>query len=298
MTRGLPASIIAHAAVFSASYFTFPYWGGGSRAYVAEIEAVDVNFAELGEITDLRSIVPQESEEPEEIPEQPEDVPEEEPIEEDVPEAEEDVSNVEEAAAPDENPEDLLPNLEEEKPEEPEEEPQQEPDPKPAPPKDPLADFLNRSETTFKSEIETKKERPDPPPVPPRDEPKTELKDPPKVAEERPQRGAGERNANIVRLEALIYSRVKECWQGVDDQPYPERLNVRMKVELNQSGVIQDLRLVEPARRPLGNSPMGTAVDRALRAVEKCAPFRLPRDEYDDWREMDINLGLAFEPDQ
>ena len=94
-----------------------------------------------------------------------------------------------------------------------------------------------------------------------------------------------------------MYSRVKECWQGVDDLPFPERLNVKMNVELSQAGAVQDLKLVSPARRPLGNSPMGTAVDRALRAVEKCAPHRLPKDEYEDWRDININLGLAFEPD-
>ena len=52
MLRGLPASIIAHAAVVSASYLTWPYWGGSSAAYIPNVEAVDVNFAEIGEITD------------------------------------------------------------------------------------------------------------------------------------------------------------------------------------------------------------------------------------------------------
>lgn len=295
MLRGLPASIIAHAAVFSATYFTFPLWGSAGRTYATSIEAVDVQFAELGEITDLRAIVPNEVEEAEAVPEQPEEVPEEDPLDEELPEAEEDVSNVNEEAPPEEDPEDLLPDFTPDEPEEPEEQPKPEPEPKP--PRDPLADFLNQSETTFKSEIETQREREDQQPPPAQDKPKTELTDPPKAAETRTRQGAGDRQANVIRLESLMYSRVKVCWQGVDDLPYPERLNVRMRVELNPNGIIEDLRLIEPTRRPLGYSPMGTAVDRALRAVEKCAPYRLPSDEYEDWREVNINLGLAFEPD-
>ena len=80
------------------------------------------------------------------------------------------------------------------------------------------------------------------------------------------------------------------------DLPFPERLNVRMKLQLNQNGTIADLTLVEPRRRPVGSSPMGTAVDRALRAVRKCAPYNLPIDDYDNWREGAVNLGPAFTP--
>ncbi len=304
MIRGLPASIIAHAAFLGATYVSWPYWGSAGRTYVTEIEAVDVNFAELGEITNIAPLIQQETEPEEETaPEEPEEeVPEDDPVDEDVEEAEEDVSNAEEQATEPEDPDELMPDLDaEETPEEPEEEkpeePKPEPKPVPNPPANPLNDFLNQSETTFKSEIETQRKKPEPKPKPPEEKPKTALKDAPKPAETRNRQGAGERSANVARLEALIYSRVKECWAGVDDLPYPERLNVRMKVELNQNGTIADLRLVDPKRRPLGSSPMGTAVDRALRAVNKCAPYRLPRDDYEDWSEMNINLGLAFEPD-
>ncbi|NQY14079.1 MAG: hypothetical protein HRT81_09500, partial [Henriciella sp.] len=270
MIRGLPASIIAHAAVIGASYVTFPYWGTSTRVLATELEAVDVNFAEIGEITNIAPLVETEPEEPEdaapEEPEEPEEVPED-PIEEELPEAEQDVTDIE-AAPPEENPEDLLPDFEPERPEEedePEPEPEKKPDPAPRRPNDDLMDFLNQSDSTFKSERATREKRPEPKPVTP--EPETALENAPKPAETRNHPGAGERNANIIRLETVMYNRVKECWQGVDDQPYPERLNVRMKVELTQTGTIQSLDLIQPARRPLGNSPMGTAVDRALRAV-------------------------------
>ena len=296
MLRGLPASIIAHAVVFGASYVTFPYWGVTSRAMI-DIEAVDVDFAELGEITNLAPIIEQEPEEPEEkvAPEEPEEPVEEDPVEEELPEAEQDVTN-EEAAALEENPEEVLPDFTPDEPEpEPEEPPQREPDPAPQPPRDPLADFLNQSESTFKSEIETRRERPDPTPPPPEDKPQTALQDVPRPAETRNRAGAGERNANTARLEALVVSRIRnECWAGVDDLPNPERYNVQMNVLLNENGTIQELKLVDPRRRPIGASYMGTAIDRALTAVRKCEPFRLPADEYELWKEINVYLGLGY----
>ncbi len=297
MIRGLPASIIAHAAVLGASYVTFPYWSTNTRVFSTELEAVDVNFAEIGEITNIAPLIETEPEEPEEAaPEEPEEIPED-PVEEEIPEAEQDVSEVE-AAPAEEDPEEVLPNFEPDEPEdepEPEPEPEKEPEPEPRRPQDDLADFLNQSETTFKSERATRRERPEPQVVPPEEQPQTALKDAPKPAETRNRRGSGERNGNTARLEALVVSRIRnECWAGVDDLPNPERYNVQMNLKLNEDGSIADLTLVDPKRRPIGSSFMGTAVDRALRAVRKCEPFRLPSDEYELWNEINVYLGLGY----
>jgi hypothetical protein len=298
MIRGLPASIIAHAAVLGMTYVSLPYFG--TRIYVEPVQAVAVEFAELGEINNIAPQIRDELEEeaiPEEMPD--EEVPED-PAEDELPEAEQDVSDTKAAPIAEEDPEDLLPDFEEEKDtEEPEETPEEKPEPKPKPapkpPADPLADFLNQSETTFKSEIETRKKQPEPKPLPVVDKPKTAVKDAPKPVARETRRGAGARTANTARIESLIVSRIRnECWAGVDDLPYPETLNVQMKLEVNLNGTVADLRLISPTRRPLGNSPMGTAVDRALRAVNKCAPYRLPKEDYDQWKEMNIYLGLGF----
>ncbi len=298
MIRGLPASILAHAAFFGASYLTFPYWGSSSIAIV-DIEAVDVEFAEIGEITNIAALIEEQPEEEPEpaAPEEPEEVPED-PVEEDIPEAEQDVSTEDSAPEP-ENPDDVLPSFEPEEPEEepePAPEPEREPETRPSPPRDPLADFLNQSESTFQSEIQTRKERPEPRPIPPEEQPKTALSDAPRPVETRNRRGAGERNGNTARIEAILYSKIVPCWDDVVDLPFPERLNVRLSVSLNQNGTVADVSLIEPAREPIGNAPMRTAIDRAKRAVRKCAPYNLPDDDYDLWREGTVNLGPAFAP--
>lgn len=297
MVRGLPASIIAHAAVLGLTYVSLPYWG--SSIYIAPTEAVDVSFAEIGEINNLRPdvrIEPEEDATPEEAPE--ETAPEED-FDEELPETAEDVSKDAPTPEAELDPSEVMPDFDEpvEEPEAEKEKPEPKPDPVPRPrPVDPLDALLNQSDSTFASEIESKRKRP---PPPPKEEPEEKKEDttfvPPKTAESPNKRGAGERNANVARLESLIDTRIRnECWAGVDDLPYPEKLNVQMKLDLNANGTVDDLRLVSPTRRPLGNSPMGTAVDRALRAVKKCEPYRLPKEDYELWKEVNIYLGLGF----
>lgn len=302
MLRGLPASIIVHSAVFAMAYVGLPYFGFGTSTYISDIDIVDVDFVEIGTVTNIAAIFsppdPEEGQadalpEPETRPDDP--VMPETPDREDVPLAQETILESKTLEADRQPPEDLMPDFEvpETRPEDTPPKPEPEPILKPRPrPVDPLADFLNQSESTFKSEIETRQKRVEPPPPPA--EPKTEpkLKD---AAPRQIRKSAGARTGNIARLESLVVSRIRnECWVGVDDLPNPERLNVQMRVLLNQNGTIADLRLVSPGRRPLGRSPMGTAIDRALRAVNKCAPYRLPSEEYANWQEMNVYLGLGF----
>lgn len=270
-----------------------------------ELVIVPIELVELGELNNIAPVISPPEEEPEdEAPiDEPEDelLPEEEvvpedPVDETLPEDEIEQTNPD--SAPEEiAPEDVVPDLDAEPEPEPETEPEDErpePEPKDEPavqqPQDDLGDLLNDFENTFQSERETRKAEPKPR-AQPRVLPENNTPKP-----QTPRRGAGERTGNTARLEALLYNYVQPCWQGVDDLPNPNRLNIRMRAELDENGNLVDLRLVEPARRPIGRDPMGIAIDRGLRAVRKCAPYKLPRDDYSEWRDIRINLGPAFEP--
>ena len=52
MLRGLPASIIVHSAVFALAYVGLPYFAG-TRTYDPEVEVVDVDFVDIGAITNI-----------------------------------------------------------------------------------------------------------------------------------------------------------------------------------------------------------------------------------------------------
>lgn len=296
MIRGLPASILLHAAVIGAGYIVWPYVG--TTATEEEFVLVPVELVEVGEMTNVAPVV--EPEEAEPVEEEPEPEPEPEPEEEDVPVEEvpderdipvDDVETSQEAPAP-EAEDDILPNFEAE-PDEEEEAPPEEPEeerpstPNPQRKSSALDDLLNSAESTFQSERETRRETRPPPREP---EPKREEASAP---QER-RSGAGERTANTVRIEQLLYNQIYPCWDGVSDQPEPERLNVSMRARLDAEGNVIDLDLVRPSRAPIGDRSMQLAIERAQRAVQKCQPYRLPRDDYDLWKEATINLGPAF----
>ncbi|MEM1036604.1 MAG: cell envelope integrity protein TolA [Pseudomonadota bacterium] len=274
-----------------------------------ELIVVPIELVDLGEINNIAPVITPPEEEPEddevidpeeeELPPEEEEVIPEDSVDETLPEDEIEQTNPD--SAPEEAvEEDVVPDLDAEpvtETEEEDSEPEPEPEPKEEPPvqrqtRDPLAGFLDDADSTFQSERQTRKRTPEPQTRTP---PKPLLEDT-RPKPQTPRRGAGERTANTARLEALLYNYVKPCWNGVDDLPNPSRLNIRMRAELDDNGNIIDLRLVEPARRPIGRDPMGIAVDRGLRAVRKCAPYKLPRDDYSEWRDIRINLGPAFEP--
>ena len=302
MIRGLPASIALHGAILAVSYVGWPFLTA-TRATETEMVTIPVELVDIGEFTNIAAVrkpPPEPEVEEEVVPEEPEEEPEvEEPIEEPdpvdetLPEDEIDTAS-EQKPAEEEAPEDVVPDLDAEV-----EEPEPEDKPKPEPEEeksvvrepDPLDDLLNSADSTFTSERQTRKRQEEP-----KVEPKPLLQDtPPKPREVR--KGAGERTANTARLESLLYNQIYGCWDGIDDQPNPEKLNVRMSIELDQDGNLKGrIKLVEPSREPLGRSPMRVAIERARRAVQKCAPYKLPKQEYAEWKDININLGPAFTP--
>ena len=294
MIRGLPASIMLHAAVIGAGYIAWPYVG--TTVTEDEFVVVPVELVDVGEMTNVAPVIePQEPEE-EELEPEPEPEPEEDqelPVEEIPDERDIPVDEVETAreAAPPEEDDDILPNFEAE-PDEEEEAPPEEPkEERPAAPNpkrnsSALDNLLNSAESTFQSERETRRET-----QAPRRE--TQPREETPAPQER-RAGAGDRTANTVRIEQLLYNQIYPCWDGVGDQPEPERLNVSMRARLDAEGNLIDLDLVRPSRAPIGDRPMQLAIERAQRAVQKCQPYRLPRDDYDLWKEANINLGPAF----
>lgn len=293
MIRGLPASIFLHAVVIGLGYVGLPFMTASMRD--SESVAVPIDIVDFSEFNNIAPVL-KPREEPEETPEP--EVPEETPEEEVIPEDPFDetlpvsaVDTASEQAAEPEPEEEVVPDLDA-KPEK--KEPEQkklEPEPKPVVKKaDPLEGLLADAESTFKSERQTRRKRPEPTAAPTSLPPQTT----PTAAT--PRKGAGDRNANTARLESLLYNQIYNCWDGVDDQPDPEKLNVRMAIELDEDGNLKGrIRLLEPSREPLGRSPMRVAVERARRAIQKCAPYSLPPQEYAQWKDINVNLGPAFE---
>ena len=293
MLRGLPASVLLHGAVIGLGYVSWPYVSESTRT-PEDLMVVPVELVDMGALTNVSAVrtpAPEPEKElqpePEEDPPEPVEDPEPDPVDETLPE--------DEIATADPRPEpeplleeDILPDFQPDAPDPVDTSPP--PTETPTPRRetvDPLAALLNDAESTFASERQTRRSTP-----PPQPEPVLENVETPQPL----RSGAGDRTSNTARLESLLYSQIRGCWDGVDDQPNPETLNVRLQVALDQNGGLRGaIRWLEPSRIPLGRSPMRVAMERARRAVQKCAPFTLPKQEYAEWQTIRVNLGPAFE---
>ena len=299
MLRGVTISTIVHASVLAMAVLSWPSEKSDCDRMIERLKkeepglapvdilmripqcasAIDVpiDFVEIGLVTDIAPV--QKAEEPEEEEEAvPEEVEEEPPPPEETSAPEEE----EEVVIPDEAPE--PPKKEEPKKEEPpkkKEEPKLIEKPKPKATDD--LDFLNDFEDILKDKAKDERRKPREEAPPQIDKPV--LKD---AQETRP--GAGERRGNTASLQAAMRRQIMSCWRGVADLPKEDQINVEVRVSLNQDGTLKsNVQLVSPRSRPVGRS--GIAVDVALRAVRKCAPYQLPEDDYDLWEDINVIIG-------
>ena len=287
MIRGLPASIFLHVAVVGLGYLSWPVIASDDRSS-EELFIVPVDLVDLSETTNIAAVTEVAPAEEPPIEANEEDEPIDPDIEELLDEAlpEDELATSGEFQPPEQAvPEETVPDFVADA---------ETVDAETAPPDttqplaaDSLDSFLSQAESTFSSERPTRTQQT---PLPP---PRRELEDNTEAPMVR--RGAGARSANTARLESLLYSQLYRCWDGVDDQPQPDQLNVSLSVELDISGNLKgNIRWISPSRPPLGRSPMRVAMERAQRAVQKCAPYNLPRQEYASWQTINVNLGPAF----
>ncbi len=281
MIRGLPASILLHVGVLASSYIVLPIFDKP----LEQVVIVPIDLVSVSEVNNIAPVVrPAEIEpEPESVPEPVEETLEDPDIIPDEIAPEEDIvppAAAEQEEAEPEAPEDVIPEEpapEEEEPEPEPEEPEEKPKPKEAEP-DPVDDILNDA-NLFNRERETTKAPPPPTPEAEPDAPPPETR-----------KGVGDRTANQARIESIVLSQMKACWGTLEDLPDPERLTVSVRAQLNTDGTLRDVELVRPRRRPIGDRFMSVAIDRALRAVRTCQPYRLPVEDYEDWEEIVLNF--------
>ncbi len=107
---------------------------------------------------------------------------------------------------------------------------------------------------------------------------------------DRDRAGTGDRTGNTASLQAAIRRQVGYCWRGIEDLPAEDQIDVVIKMELDRNGdLVSNATLISPRSRPVGRS--GLAVDLALRAVRKCAPYKLPEDAYEQWKDIEVTIG-------
>ncbi|RMF12773.1 MAG: hypothetical protein D6763_00030 [Alphaproteobacteria bacterium] len=109
-------------------------------------------------------------------------------------------------------------------------------------------------------------------------------------------RSALEQARLVADLRSAIRSQVEPCWSVPAGARYAEELTVRIRIYLLPDGTLA--RPPEVLDGHKVNEPGGdffrVASESARRAVQRCAPLKLPRETYDIWRDIE----LTFDPSQ
>ncbi len=94
-------------------------------------------------------------------------------------------------------------------------------------------------------------------------------------------------------LEAALRRQIQPCWLEPADLSNPRRLLVEVSIDLGIDGrLLRDPVLVTPSSRAGADASLVVAIDNALRAVRQCAPYNLPPDRYETWRQV----RFSFDP--
>lgn len=94
-------------------------------------------------------------------------------------------------------------------------------------------------------------------------------------------------------LEAALRAQIQPCWLEPASLTARKDLLVVVSIDLGIDGrVLREPSVVFPASRAGASPSLIVAVDNALRAVRECAPFNLPPDRYETWRQV----RFSFDP--
>jgi outer membrane biosynthesis protein TonB len=108
-------------------------------------------------------------------------------------------------------------------------------------------------------------------------------------------RGIGQQTAMTADLADALRSQIQPCWSPPVGAPHPERLVVTFHLFLNPDGsVAQPPQLTGDSESEVARDPFfQAAAEAARRAIYTCAPYKLPADQYQEWREI---TAFRFDP--
>lgn len=115
------------------------------------------------------------------------------------------------------------------------------------------------------------------------------------VAEEAPA------HAPQIAIEEADYvrKRVASCWDVKDIVVHPgltREAQAQIRILLERDGSVSEIEAMPIPAHITNQSERDFHTllnEKALRAVEACAPYILPPDKYEDWRKMKLNFSIA-----
>src|SRR5262249_16633258 len=83
-----------------------------------------------------------------------------------------------------------------------------------------------------------------------------------------------------------LRAQIQACWNPPAGTADAKELIVRVKILLNQDGWLA----AEPVLMNRGSGAFQIAAESALRAVRRCAPYKLPIAKYEVWKDVEVTF--------
>ena len=91
----------------------------------------------------------------------------------------------------------------------------------------------------------------------------------------------------------LIRQTIRKCWHFPAGLKNAEDLVVDIKMELDPEGNVTKAKIIDNGDRMSSDSNFRIAAENAHRAVldPECSPLPLPKDKYDEWKELELSFN-------
>jgi len=110
--------------------------------------------------------------------------------------------------------------------------------------------------------------------------------------EEAPQQSQVSEQASIRELDRLgniIRSQIEQCWSPPPGARDADTLQVSLEIIVDPKGNVTRVSVVDETRTTIDRY-FRSAAEAARRAVLKCAPLKLPAEQYEIWKEIKFNF--------
>ena len=98
----------------------------------------------------------------------------------------------------------------------------------------------------------------------------------------------GHKTALAGKLLAELSAQVSRCWSVPSGWTDPQQVSTTLRFQLNPDGGLEG----EPSVVRFPATPMGVAAAKAaITAVTSCGPYRLPKAQYDQWKDVQLTLA-------
>lgn len=139
--------------------------------------------------------------------------------------------------------------------------------------------------------IDRSKKKTPQPVVKTKSEPKEKEKAPAKPS---PVMTAMENRRATATITTALQQMVSKCWSMDSGAANAESLKVVVRVYFNVDGELARPPEIRDKSRMNSNSFYRVAAERAARAIRRCAPYELPKDKFDLWKQIDF----MFDPSE